>query len=259
MTLPAGSGPAATSGVMCAPWASFADLTAAQQALATEPVWDRALWIASEILYAASGRRWRGAGCAREWTSGLCVCGFDWTWWAWDGIGAWTEWSLRRAGRRCLCDLTVIQLPHRDNVHVTAVTVDGVLVDPAGYRVSTDGTLRRVDGSWWPPFLDRTVVAYTHGWAPPLAGVDAVIAFAVELIKAAVGDGTCQLPKRVTSLTRQGVTVAMLDPQNYLKDGRLGLPAVDAWLSVANPDRARQPARVWTPDMGTSRGNTRPI
>jgi hypothetical protein len=57
-------------------------------------------------------------------------------------------------------------------------------------------------------------------------------ALAAEYLKAAAGK-PCKLPDRITTVTRQGVSWVVLDPQDFLKDGLTGITAVDAWLSVA--------------------------
>ena len=55
-----------------------------------------------------------------------------------------------------------------------------------------------------------------------------------ELAKACYTDQACRLPQRVTSITREGVTLAMLDPFEMLDKGRTGLFEVDLWLEAVN-------------------------
>lgn len=54
--------------LLCAPWATYTDLTKAQAAEGDADEWGRWLTAASEILYGLSGRRYRGAGCSAEFT-----------------------------------------------------------------------------------------------------------------------------------------------------------------------------------------------
>jgi hypothetical protein len=60
--------------------------------------------------------------------------------------------------------------------------------------------------------------------------------------------GECQLPGRTTSVQREGISFTLLDPQDYLQQGRTGVPSVDLWLASTNPRRALRPAGVYSPD-----------
>lgn len=78
-------------------------------------------------------------------------------------------------------------------------------------------------------------VEYSHGRQPPVGGVQACIALAREL---AIGwaanaqtSARCRLPRRVTTVSRQGVTLAVLDPLTLFADGLTGLSEVDLWVS----------------------------
>ena len=63
---------------------------------------------------------------------------------------------------------------------------------------------------------------------PP--GSEATVAWlATEYGKAAAGQ-TCALPERITSITRQGVSWTMLDPQDFYDKGLTGMARVDNWL-----------------------------
>ena len=66
---------------------------------------------------------------------------------------------------------------------------------------------------------------------PP--GTQGMVAYlACERSKAAAGKA-CSLPERVTSVTRQGVSWTLLDPQDFLAQGMTGVARLDQWLSVA--------------------------
>lgn len=68
---------------------------------------------------------------------------------------------------------------------------------------------------------------------PP--GADrAVFNLATQYLKALLGDPGCKLPDRITTITRQGASWTVLDPQEFLTQGRTGLAQVDHWLSAAN-------------------------
>ena len=66
---------------------------------------------------------------------------------------------------------------------------------------------------------------------PP--GTQGMVAYlACERSKAAAGKA-CSLPERVTSVTRQGVSWTLLDPQDFLAQGMTGVARLDQWLAVA--------------------------
>lgn len=63
------------------------------------------------------------------------------------------------------------------------------------------------------------------------AGADlAALRLAEEYLKAYQGLA-CSLPERVTSISRQGATWTILDPQDFLQDGLTGIGPVDQWLA----------------------------
>ena len=149
------------------------------------------------------------------------------------------------------------------------LVVDGEVVPAVEYAVddeqylvgltAADGTQRR-----WPCCqrldLEDTEpgtwsVTFAWGGLPPDGGVRAAAALGCEMLKAASGDKACRLPKRVTSIVRQGVTVAVLDPLTLFADGATGLPEVDLWLGSLRFGRAHRPSRLLVP--GRRRGVTR--
>lgn len=142
------------------------------------------------------------------------------------------------AGCRCLRSFSV-RLPG-PVASVTSVTIDGTALDPGAYRL--DGSqLVRTDGGWWPDDQDVALpptqpgtwqVAYSRGLEVPVGGQVAAGVLATELAKAACGDSSCQLPQRVQTITRQGVTMALLDDfKNSLDHGYTGIWVVDSWIS----------------------------
>lgn len=91
-------------------------------------------------------------------------------------------------------------------------------------------------------------VHYRFGSTLSRAARASVLEYARELWLAAQDPGECSLPDRVTSLQREGISIEMFDPADYLDKGKIGLPRVDTWLSQANPKQARRPSGVYTPD-----------
>jgi hypothetical protein len=146
---------------------------------------------------------------------------------------------------------------------VTEILVNGSVLSTADYRL--DGPrLVRTDGGHWPECQDMSLdtsqsdtwsIEYQRGLAVPPGGQVAAGVLAAELAKAACGDNSCALPQRVQTITRQGVTIAMLDDfKNSLDSGYTGIWVVDSWISsvtrppmsaiVVSPD-FRRPGRTW--------------
>jgi hypothetical protein len=127
------------------------------------------------------------------------------------------------------------------------------------YRIDDYRYLVRTDGEAWPccqdlladPVNDDNTfsVSYTYGSAPPAAGVLAAADLACELAKSCAGQ-ECTLPSRVQSITRQGMSMVLLDPFDFLERGKVGIYTVDLFLRAYNPSGLRRPSRVLSPDIG---------
>jgi hypothetical protein len=155
----------------------------------------------------------------------------------------------------CGCDgPTVIRLPGPVD-SVTTVTIDGDVLDPSAYRVEGNRLIRQ-DGDVWPfaqnlSLPDSEVgtwsVVYDRGTPVPIGGQIAAGVLAIELFKAACDDTSCGLPKRFQSITRQGVTVAMLDSFDDIDKGHTGIYLIDSW--VASVTQTPRRAAVFSPDL----------
>lgn len=155
----------------------------------------------------------------------------------------------------CSCDgPTTLALPGPVYA-VDEITIDGTALDPSAYEVRSRRLLVRTDGGVWPTTqaFDRPLgepgtwgISYRKGVALPPGGRLALGAFACELARAYVGDEDCALPQRIQSVTRQGVSVAVMDSFEGLDDGRTGIWAIDSW--VASVSSARAPSAVRSPD-----------
>lgn len=97
------------------------------------------------------------------------------------------------------------------------------------------------------------LVTYTYGATPPALGRMAARELANQFIWYAAEDDRCSIPERVTSINRQGVSWAMLDPQDFLDDGRTGFYQVDLFLKTVNPERRRMRSRVFSPDLPSAK------
>lgn len=151
---------------------------------------------------------------------------------------------------------------------VTQILINGVVLDPAKYRVDNYRYLVRVDGGQWPVCQNMTddptdlagnsfEVTYNIGAAVPAGGRIAAGKLACEIAKMACGASGCQLPQRVQSVTRQGVNMTLLDSFDMLyKQGVTGLTLVDMWVASVNAPIAKTGFRVASPDRRATRRTT---
>jgi hypothetical protein len=95
-------------------------------------------------------------------------------------------------------------------------------------------------------------VTVTYGADPPPHGVSAASKLAAEIAKDAVGEKSA-LPRRITSITRQGVSISNADPMQFLTKGLLGIWECDSFLIDVNPARQFAPSLIWSPDLARRR------
>lgn len=247
----------------CTPWVTPAAVSArpdmADANIQTSVI-EGACADASGILYALSGRQYPGActstvrphgggyGCCHVATHLLSGCVTLDSWTAATNGGACGDGGL---------DLGLY--PVRS---ITQVKVDGQVVAPSAYRLDGKRWLVRLGATLhWPvdqrlDLPDTAVgtfsVTAAHGADPPDAGVSAASLLAAELSKSRSALPN-SLPRRVTTIVRQGVTMAVADPQGYLREGLSGIWEIDLFLRAANPGRQTTKPLVWSPELGRRR------
>lgn len=210
---------------------------------------------ASLILYALSGRKYKGIRRVTE--TYECPCRSV-------GIAPWrvfagttgdgqiyNSYSSAVSGSGCGCSGVVggqhVRLRLRGtpvrSVHKVVLS-NGVELESSQYKV-VNGSLLQLTGA--PGDVCGITVTYTYGVNIPAAGRQAARYLATELVKGWNGD-SCDLPSRTTSVTREGISLTLLDQQDFLDDLRTGVYAIDLFLKAVNPDKARKPAKVFSPD-----------
>jgi hypothetical protein len=231
---------------------------------------DAAVLSASQVVWALTGRQYSTCDvtvrpCRRSCADFPSVD--DGTGWQgpWPVLmgGAWFNLACQ-CGSTCSCgDLCEVMLPY-PVCEVSEVLVDGVALEPTTYRVDDFRRLVRADGECWPRCQDMTSpdteegtwsVSLTYGREPPQIALDAAAELACELIKARIGQA-CRLPQRMTSLTRQGVSMSFLDPMSFFKEGRTGIYLLDLAIRTLNPNLLMRPPGVYSPDAPSWRVTT---
>ncbi len=240
--------------MLCSTWSSY---TAAQQAYA--------LSFATQVIWAATGRRF--GLCAV--TIRPCIGRSEGLYQTFPVAGHWSVYGVTGGitvqygscdcCERSACSAAALPLPG-PVASITTVTIDGVVVDPSTYRL--DGHLLvRQDGAGWPVTQDLSAaegsadtfsIAYQRGEAVPTILNDVAGRYACEVAKGMVG-GSCALPNRIQSLTRNGIDLTMMDPGDYLSQGRTGFAEIDQMITAYNPDGLRSRPRVLSPDLPTYR------
>lgn len=231
--------------------------------------------VATELVWRLSGRRYGLCAVTVRPCRKTCAEG-DLPYWPGGLAGPMTPyiedgaWYNARCGTcptECgcspLCEV-VLPAPVHD---IVEVRVDGEVVPPESYRVDNHRLLVRTDGDCWPDCQDLEAApdepggfAVTYHWGIPVppGGQYAAGVYACELLKACAGAGNCRLPKRVQQITREGVTMAFLDPMQFLADGLTGVPEVDVWIRSVNPHGLVGRSHVYSVDHRPVRSTTWP-
>ena len=245
------SSSSADGGETCSPWAFADDVPApCNDYDFDQDLLDENLQAATDVLYNLTGRRWAGECIDVIRPESACACKRP------------TEWGCSR--------LPTIKLPGTPAYNVV-VRLDGVQYHESDglFRVDNDRELVRIDGDGWPccqrmdlPTSEEGTfeISYSFGLGPPIGGVRAAAMYGCQLAlafdPAAISDGRCRLPKRVTSITRQGTTVALLDPMSFIKDGLTGLSDIDTWINSVRVGDSRRRSTVLIPGKHRSARRT---
>lgn len=247
---------------LCSAWARLGDIPQRRLDAITigdSDEWERLLWRASERLFWASGMQYRGAGGAR--TVHLRIDHSSPVSWPRDRA-SWGD-SINGVpidARSVLAhnprEPRSLWLPDPDVTAVEEVLVDGEVLAPADYRLELEGVLTRVTagrcGGGWPLHDGAVEVRYLYGRTPPRGGVSAAADLAVEYGRQLAGL-TSELPDRVLTVTREGVTWTYADPAEALKHGLTGIQRIDDWVRSVNPYLRSGEAEVISPDVVRAR------
>jgi hypothetical protein len=142
-----------------------------------------------------------------------------------------------------------LHLRQKPVLKVNSVLINGSELDSTKYQLRNNSFLVRTDFMTWnlSP-VSEVCVTYDYGLNPPAMGRLAATLLANELIKSYTMPSQCKLPERVTSVSRQNVSFSLLDPHTFLNEGKLGIYLVDAFITTANPGRAKKQPKIFSPD-----------
>jgi hypothetical protein len=232
----------------------------------------RAAQFGTDVMWGLTGRQFGTCPitvrpCFRNGYNGYAmgVWWWDGTFWPYILNGLWYNAACGCAGL-CRCEplpFTQAWLPG-PVAGVSEVRVDGVVIDPASYRVDDAQWLVRQDGLTWPICQDYNLasglpgtwdVTYFRGTPVPDSVLAAAGTLACEYAKACAGQN-CRLPGRVSSIIRQGVSIQMVDMDTLIKNGYTGLVEVDQIIRVYNPGGLTHRLRLYSPDVEVNRVTT---
>ncbi len=249
----------------CTPWITGDDVAECCSVEASGGmIFDAVAEQASDLLFAISGRLFAGECGPRTVRPACdgCYCGYQVLSRGYV-VGPWDYgYPLLSLCDGCLtaCSPSLVKLAGTPVREVSAVMINGDLLDPSEYRIYNDRYLQRLDSLRWPwsqnlglPDTEENTfsITYTYGADPPALGIAAAASIGCELYKACSSStGECRLPSGVTRLTRQGVTIDKLAFTSWgFREGRwaTGLPLVDAFLATVNPSGLQRRPTFWAP------------
>jgi len=247
------------------PWADHTNaLPPAQSEEMDAERCDLAMAMASEVLYQLTKRKYPGAQV--DTIRPLA------RWRSYQGPPQWWQsyGQLRPAYGWCSCNrsdgqfgcasIPQIRLPGFPvgNVDDIVVKIDGA--EFTQFDLQDSRYLVRIDGQGWPCCQDLTKsddevntwsVQYPWGRTPPVGGQLAAAVLGSDLYVAldpATQDQSI-VGERIRTVTRNGITVAMADPETLFKDGLTGLPVVDLWIISELLGNERRPGKIIVPGV----------
>lgn len=183
-----------------------------------------------------------------------------------DGFGRWFNFGCG-CNTDCSCTpMCIIEIP--GYVHeILEVRIDGVVLPQSGNwlfdrrpnkaRLIRTGPAAHDTGHCWPDCQDMTLpdtaahtfsVTYTQGRPVPPGGVRAVSALACELYKQC-NQGACVLPTGIRTIQREGLSIEILPPGDWLETLRIHMPDVFRWVTLVNPHGHQQAPAVFSLDL----------
>lgn len=223
---------------------------------------------AVDFLWRATGKRYglceqTYRPCRRECGDSTWAGAFGLPFWPGKTVGgSWVNMSCGSCPGACHCGGQTSEVYLTDTYAVTGIVIDGAPLDPLTTVLVYDySRIIRADGVAWPACQDLSLrsdavsgqagtweITVLQGLPVPAGGDVVAGILTCEFLKACIGDETCRLPKRVQTITRQGVTVGFQDAFENLPDLLTGMWEVDAWIVAARNARWAAPT-IGSPDV----------
>ncbi|MFL5309679.1 MAG: hypothetical protein ACJ79H_04405 [Myxococcales bacterium] len=239
-----------------------------------DPLLDVMALEASMALFEISGRQFTGlcgpvtvrpcrgsCGCwgsaaAGPWYWSSAPYGFGWAW-------GWRN----ECGDRCGCEpMSRVKLAGYPVREIVEVKIDGVVVDPASYRLDRWRYLTRMDDPGppvvrrhWPSCQNMSLeddqpgtfsVSYRYGVDPPQLGRDAAAELGCQLYLQCADSDSCLLPEGTTKVDREGITIERGLLANWFDPTKpTGLPRLDTFLKAYWATRGRRRPMTFSPDV----------
>lgn len=217
------------------------------------------------VVWAATGRRFglctrivRPCGRTRQHPLADGYYWADGTWFPYIFNGLWRNCAGCGAGFGCCtCEPACqVWLPAPVySIPATGVTVGADIIPVDAWRVDNGQWLVRTDGDCWPECQDYSTdsgdsffqVEYQRGLPVPSVLLRAAGELACEWARSCTG-ADCRLPQRVTSISRQGVSVSLPDVAQLLEHGLTGVQTVDQVIRQFNPYSLPSKMAIASPD-----------
>lgn len=225
---------------MVTPW-----ITVDELAVPGSPYAQEAIEYATFVLYKLSGERYPGISRTTETYVAEARAATHA-----DPVSTESLRNIQRIGVP-----TSIQYPQRLYLRGTpahevfSVHYGETLLDPSEYILFNKRFLKLSNGAIWNYACDQRgiTVDYSYGMMPPSAGKLAASTLANELL-ILLGENSnashCRIPERVTSVTREGLSIDMVNPMEFMDEGKTGIWEIDLFIRTANPSRAKKQPRL---------------
>lgn len=175
--------------------------------------------------------------------------------------GQWFNIVCDQCSGTCSCtEVSEVLLPASAS-EIVEVKVDGVTLPSSAYRLDDYRILVRIDGDRWPLCNDLNEadteigtwsVTAKYGRQIPQGGEWAVGELACEFLRAIKGED-CRLPRNVTQIARQGVTITYPDVGKIFSNGRTGLYLTDIFIATWNPSNLKNASKTYNVDNPSQR------
>ncbi len=246
----------------CLTEGGFADPCLGDGTPVPQEIVDSMTLASSQFMWAATGRQFGTCTvtlrplCINQCQSECVDSGFGFPWVPiHQADGTWINVTCSQGNCTCV-DLCEVPLPY-PVCSVDEVIINGEVIPEAEYSVINHNKLIRAKGAGcWPSCNDLSLpttddgtwsITVTYGKPVPELVKLAAAEFACQLMKKCVGR-PCDLPQRIQSVNRQGMSATFLDPMEFMSQGMTGIFLVDLAIKTYNPHRLYRKPTVISPD-----------